>query len=278
MSAFEDVGRYALANTRVETLPAVYDARRIACIDGRRRDHSTISFPGGALGIVGTILAALHRELIGEWDFFEDTRRLETIRERLQFNDMMLFFENFLDGMSCHTDDGRHDSDTSSLACAGCGHMVNMLTNERYRLGVFKDSLLEYSQQLKVRALDRDPKVSVLKYRGQHAERAIVRVKAHADRSKVLTLTPCDEHMSVFVVNEDSSVTVLQNITAMLYEKFREAFEDLGVSRVELISYVRSVYFRHVRLSARQLAPNLLVFNVQDRGDGIQVSRSTIKY
>lgn len=259
-------------------MPTAFVARNISCIDGRCPEQGCIRFPGGALGVVATILAAINREFLIEWKYFDDQPRLKVFRDGLPFWKLMDRFEQCLGGMSCHDDDGDHGKGDSELACAGCGHAKLILADERYHLGEYSKPLLEYARDLKLRHIQGDKHVTVPTYSGTHREQAVIRIKGKRKVGAALSLRPTDGKTSVFVVHEDMGLAVLRATSVGLYYGFPTLFEEAGITKSELLAHVKSMYFRHLRLSAHRLAGGLPVYKVSENGAGIRVAKSHLRF
>ena len=276
--AVAEADRYVQTNAVRMEIPGAVEAAGLYCIDGRNPETG-VAVPGGALGVSGTILAAIYRDLIFDWVTFEDNRRLQIVRDRLQFEELMAFFESHFNGMSCHTDDGHHSSDKQHLACAGCGHLMLLMTEPRYRLGDFTEPFKEYAASLKARNEKGDPRVVIAKYHGTHKEQAVIRVKTNGLNGHVISLRPTDGSTSVFVVNEAMGLAVHRRAAALCHEHFKRTFEMLGVSKTELLGYVQSTLHRHTRLSAMKLARGLPVYDVREQVAGqLVISSSNLNF
>lgn len=273
----EKAAAYVKSHMRIVELPTSFQAHQIACIDGRLKDEAPlVTIPGGAIGIVGMIVAAIERDLLREWAQF-DPGRADILKKGLPFPQMVAFFEKYFGGMSCHTDDGLHGIH-NDLAFAGCGHAKLLLTDERYRLGPEStQALFSYARDLKARHNAGDPKVVCPTYRGHHQEVAVIRIK-QVRCSRVISLPPAVGKTSVFVINEGMSVHVLQEVVLAFHKHFISVFEQVGVSHSELSSYVKALYHRHVRLSVSKLAKGLPVYDAEWDDEKMIVRRSRLQF
>ncbi len=242
-------------------------------LSDKHKRRESIAFPGGALCLCATILSAINSRLISRWRALSSPRADEALR-RFDFDNMMKFFEQQLNGMSCHTDDA-HENDP--LACAGCGHAMALLSTKDYGLGEeWTQSMRQYATGLKERV--HEPGITIYSYAGAHKARAVLRILSDPGNGHLLSIPPNDGTDNVFIINEVEDLKILLDLSSAFYTAFQSDFEALGVSRSELIAHTRSMYYTQVRLSAGKLAAGLPVFDVEPTNGKITVKQSRLKY
>jgi len=283
----EEIQEYVTKNAEVARLPAgLPDATLIECIDDRRtnrpnergfgdepsgKKRHAIAYPGGAFGVLGTLLAATN-ELIQK----AEGEKRELAQKELSFARITSFFEEALQGISCHTDD--HSAGSES-ACAGCGHASAMLTSPLYMLGSeYQRGLAEYARDLERRSKEHDLSVTVYTYKGPHASRAVVRILKEPSEDAYISLPPNDGGNGMFVINEATDLYILESVGKKMYETFEPAFKGLGVSEKSFTDAEKAAYNLHVGLTAAKLAEGLPVYDVTGEDGKIHVTASNLRF
>lgn len=283
----EEMTSYVTKNWERSPLPKdLPHAATIECIDDRRTGHpseciagdagkdsvrKSIAYPGGALGVLGTLLAATNESIIGV-----DAEGTHNVRAKLPLSSIITFFEREFKGTSCHTDS---HSIGNERACAGCGHAAAMLSNPAYGLGAeYQAGLDVYAKEIQKRKEKNDLNVTVYNYDGEHKACAVVRIVKEPSEDTYISLPPNDTEHGMFVINEATGLHILEMAGKKMYKEFETILKDAGITEQVFLQNVVSAYGTQVGLTAKKLAHGLPVYDVIGEGDKVLVTRSTLAF
>lgn len=277
----EEVTTYITKNWKSAPLPkGLPEAGHIECIDDRRTGHpnergagdlsdqsvrESIAYPGGALGVLGTLLAATNESTLGG----------ET-GTKIPLSAITTFFEKEFKGISCHTDS--HNTG-NERACAGCGHAAAMLANSAYGLGAeYQADLDAYVKNIQKRKAANDLSVSIYSYDGDHKARAVVRIIKEPSTDSYISLPPNDGENGMFVINEATDLNILTLAGKKMYLEFADTFKSAGIPEEKFLQNVAGAYGKQVELTAKKLAHGLPVYDLIGEGKEVRVTQSNLQF
>ncbi|TAJ15835.1 hypothetical protein EPO56_00750 [Patescibacteria group bacterium] len=279
-----EIQAYVAKNAvRAELPKGIPKACSIECIDDRctrspleiegesnvTEKRKSIAFPGGALGVFATLLSGINESL-------PVTSREALTQGEFSFKAMASFFEKEFCGISCHTDSHNTHSDS---ACAGCGHLASILSNDAYRLGTnYQTELGQYAKDIQKRKEAHDESATVYTYHGDHASKAVVRILKEPSAETYISLPPNDGENGMFVLNEATNMHILELAGRKLYKAFETGFADQNIPEETLLKNISVQYGQHVGLTAKKLAHGLPVYDVTVEGENTLVTKSAFSF